>query len=293
MKFIPNAVSVRAGHAMLATQKNSPALLFAGGVIGVAGTVVLACRATLKVEEVLEDTQKKLLDVKTVQHERYSQTDRKQDLAIVYVQGAVKLGKLYGPAIILGSLSVAALTGSHNILTKRNAAVTAAYAAVDKAFKEYRSRVVEEFGEDKDREFRYGSEDRQVVVDTKQGAKVETITTVGGDVPSGYARFFDKLCPAWESVPEYNLNFIRCQQNWANDKLRARGHVFLNEVYDSLGIPRSHAGAVVGWSLKGTGDKEVDFGVFTGNQTTRDFVNGREGAILLDFNVDGVILEKI
>jgi hypothetical protein len=293
MRFVPNAVTVRAGSAVLATRTNSPALLFAGGIIGVAGTVVLACRATLKVEEVLEDTQKKLMDVKTVQHEKYSEGDRRQDLAIVYVRGAVKLGQLYGPAVVLGGLSVAALTGSHNILTRRNAAVTAAYAALEKGFKQYRERVIEEFGEDKDREFRHGSETRQVVEDTKQGPKVKTITTVGGDAPSIYARFFDQMCDPWDPVPEYNLIFIQCQQQWANDRLRAKGHVFLNEVYDALGIPRTKAGQVVGWSIKKGGDQFVDFGVFTGDQQARDFVNGRDGAILLDFNVDGIILEKI
>jgi hypothetical protein len=63
-----------------------------------------------------------------------------------------------------------------------------------------------------------------------------------------------------------------------------------------LGIDRSKAGSVVGWVItkEGTGDNFIDFGVFDGdNPRARDFVNGREGSILLDFNVDGVIYDKI
>jgi hypothetical protein len=119
---------------------------------------------------------------------------------------------------------------------------------------------------------------------------------VGPDDPSIYARFFDPTSPSWSKEPEYNLIFLKCQQNYANDLLKSRGHVFLNEVYDMLGMERSKAGAVVGWLLSKNGDTDnfVNFGVFDGReQVARDFVNGREGAILLDFSVDGVIYDGI
>jgi hypothetical protein len=71
--------------------------------------------------------------------------------------------------------------------------------------------------------------------------------------------------------------------------------VFLNEVYRAIGADHTQAGSVVGWILSDTGDNYIDFGVFNGQDgdRIRDFVNGREGAVLLDFNVDGLIWDKI
>ena len=194
----------------------------------------------------------------------------------------------------MGGLSIYALTNSHNILTKRNVALTAAYGALEKGFNEYRARVVDKYGEDEDRNLRYGTQEVEIV--DPETKKKKTVTRVGPDDPSIYARFFDPFSTSWNKEPEYNLFFLKCQQNYANDLLRSRGHVFLNEVYDMLGIPRSKAGAVVGWVLSENGETDnfVNFGVFDGRtDVARDFVNGLEGAILLDFNVDGVIYDKL
>ena len=113
---------------------------------------------------------------------------------------------------------------------------------------------------------------------------------------SEYARFFDELCPDWQKDPEYNLMFLRHMQNFATDKLRSKGHLFLNEVYDMLGIPRTKAGQVVGWiydEKNPNGDNYVDFGIFNSSRAdNRRFVNGCEPVIIIDPNVDGEILNK-
>jgi hypothetical protein len=291
MRYIPNSVTQKIGRQILLGRKHSPTILFAGGVVGAVASTVMACRATLKLDEVLKETRNQIEDVKTLNHGNYSDHDRRQDLTVLYVRGTVKVVKLYSPAIAIGALSIAALTGSHNILTKRNAGLTAAYAALEKGFKEYRQRVIDEFGEDKDCEFRYGAEPHEI--EDKKGNK-KTVKRVGPGGNSIYARFFDQLCPDWSPTPEYNMMFLKAQQNYANDLLRARGHIFLNEIYDMIGVERSKAGAVVGWVLDKPGDGFVDFGIFDkNNPRARDFVNGREGAILLDFNVDGIIYDKI
>lgn len=296
MSFVPAAISKTVARNSLVLQKNSPGLLFGAGIVGVIGSTVLACRATLKMEEVLDDAKDKLITAKSLQHKDYSETDRQKDITLIYVQTSVKIVRAYGPAIILGGLSIAALTSSHGILTRRNAGLTAAYAALEKGFEEYRSRVVEKYGEEEDRNLRYGS--RTEVV--KEGKVTHQITRVGTDEPSIYARFFDRdSSRSWDKVPEYNMIFLRCQQNYANDLLKSRGHVFLNDVYDMLGLKRSTAGSVVGWlgyqSKEGLGDDYIDFGIFSDRSSDCfvDFVNGFEGAILLDFNVDGIIYDKI
>jgi hypothetical protein len=281
---------LKISRGVLQTQKASPTILFGAGVVGVVASTVLACKATLKLESVLNGAEDTLNVIAELENEKYSDNDRRRDKAIVRTKTAVKVLKLYGPAITVGTIGVTCLAGSHKILTTRNAGLMAAYATLEKGFEEYRSRVLGELGEEKERELRYGHE-LQTVKD-EFGEKV--VKRVAAGEPSIYARFFDEVSPSWKKTPEYNFLFVRCQQNWANDMLKARGHVFLNEVYDSLGISRTKAGAVVGWVLHPDNDNFIDFGVFDGNnERARDFVNGREGSILLDFNVDGVILDQI
>jgi hypothetical protein len=174
----------------------------------------------------------------------------------------------------------------------------AAYKAVEQSFSDYRKRVVAEFGEEKDRLLKNGIKQSKVKVtelDEKGKTKTveETIESADPNDISQYARFFDESSINWTKTAEYNMMFLTTQQNFANDLLHSRGHIFLNEVYDMLGIPRSQAGAVVGW-VKGHGDDFVDFGIYDRESgKARDFVNGYERSILLDFNVAGVIYDLI
>lgn len=292
MRGISNALARNLGRKGLVLEKHAPTLLFGAGVAGMVGSTVLACQATLKVEAILHDAKRDLEMAKTIDHPNYSEKDRGHDVSVIYIRSAVKLARLYAPAIGMGVAAVGCLTKSHNMLAQRNAALTAAYIALEEGFQKYRERVIEDYGQDVDRNFRYGS--REVEELDAKGHK-KTVTRVGLDEPSIYAKFFDPSSSSWQTEPEYNLYFLRCQQNYANDMLRARGHLFLNEVYDSLGLPRTKAGAVVGWVMQSRrGDHFVDFGIFDGeDNNARDFVNGYEGSILLDFNVDGIIYDLI
>ena len=293
MKIAVGAITRVMARQSLRFEKNSPQILFAAGVAGSVCSTVLACKATLKLEEVLDVTKNNLDIARRLDDERYSEQDRKKDITLIYTRATVSVARLYGPAVVVGGLSIAALAQSNKILNQRNAALMAAYGALEKGFNEYRARVIEKYGEEDDRNFRYGTE-RVEIVDPETNRK-RTVTRVGPDGASIYARFFDPTSTSWSKEPEYNLVFLKCQQNYANDMLRARGHMFLNEVYDMLGIPRSQAGAVVGWVMTrdGSSDNYINFGIYDDEWNARDFVNGREGSILLDFNVDGVIFDKI
>jgi Family of unknown function (DUF6353) len=264
--------TVKIGRTILKVKKNSPGLMFGIGMVTMVGTVIVASRATLKLDETLKE------------HELVDNTRENK------IELAVNIGKLYAPAIILGGISVGCLTGSHIVLNKRNAALTAAYAALDKTYRDYRDRVREQFGDEKERELSFGVDKNTIVRDDTTNKVLEH----GPGKPSVYARFFDQTCPNWSPEWQYNRIFLDCAQNYCNDMLRGRGHIFLNEVYDMLGIDRTKAGSVVGWVLHGDGDNFVDFGIFDkNNERKRAFVNGIEGAVLLDFNVDGVIYDKI
>jgi Family of unknown function (DUF6353) len=298
LRYVPNGVSRIAGRTMLKTSQHSPTILFAAGVIGVVATAVVASRATLKLEAILDESQTKRNQAELLRsqdREDYTQEDYVKDVAVIYTRTTMEIAKVYGPAIVLGVFTIAALTGSHHILTKRNTALTMAYAALDRGFREYRQRVVNEYGESVDRRMRYDTEVHKITVDDNGKSKeLEVYRATKENDYSIYARFFDQLCQSFSPTPEYNRIFLSGQQAWFNNRLRARGHVFLNEVYDALGFERSQAGQVVGWLYNSDGDNFIDFGIYDDKrERARDFVNGREGAILLDFNVDGVIYDKI
>ena len=273
------------------------------GVVGVVRSLVWAGKATTKLSDVLEESKEQLDKIKEVAadpayEEKYSQDDAKKDTTITYVQTAMKVTKLYAPSVILCASSLGCLLASNNILKKRNAALSAAYMTVDKSFKEYRKRVADRFGEEVEKEIRYNIKAEEITKVDEDGNEVtETVKVMDGtDDPnsySDYARFFDESCAAWQNDAEYNLTFLKAQQQYANDLLKARGRLFLNEVYRMLGIDETKAGQVVGWVYNPdnpTGDNFVDFGIYNmQRERVRAFVNGYEPNILLDFNVDGVI----
>lgn len=293
MKYIPVSVTRTAGRSILQAKKNSPHIFFAGGVIGVGVSTFLACRATLKLDDTLDDFKSNVTNAKHLKHSAQLTTmkdDRQYqtDMAYVYIKGSAEILRLYAPSIVIGAISIGALTGSHVQLARRNTTMMGAFAAVAKAFDEYRERVKVELGDSREQNLYLGTTEHEVP--NEDGSK-EVVRMVDPNARSVYARFFDEYSANWEKSPELNRLFIQCQQNYANNLLQARGHVFLNEVYDMLGIERSQAGSVVGWLIGGDGDQFIDFGIF--EVINRNFVNGWERSILLDFNVDGVIYDKI
>lgn len=303
MRFIPESISRKIAQQSFTVSENSPKILFVGGVVGMIGSTVLACRATLQLEEALETVQADrsrahevydlVNDPKYHGDATYSEHEMRKDLTTIALRGVGQVAKLYAPSVLLGTASIFCLTKSHNILQERNLALTAAYAAVDTAFSKYRERVIDRYGEDTDRELRYDSEQIDIVDDeTGQILSTDRVTGAPG---APYARFYDEESSRnWSVDPDINLFFLRNVQNVMNDRLRSRGHVFLNEVFSDLGMSHTMAGALVGWRWnKGSGDDVIDFGIWEGTEVANDFFNGREGAILLDFNVDGPIYDKI
>lgn len=288
-------------------KKHSPEILVWAGVVGVVASTVMACKATLKVNDILDDTKEKVEKIKAVKEDpnyvlKYSEEDAKKDLTIVYTQTGVQLAKLYGPAIVLGAVSIGSILMSHKILSKRNVALAAAYATIEKGFKEYRGRVVERFGERIDYELKHNIKAKEIeetVVDEngneKTEKKVVDTIEINGIEYSEFAKFFDEYSSYWKESPEYNLTFLKQQERYANDKLKRNGYLFLNDVYDMLDIPRTQAGQIVGWvydEKNPMGDNYVDFGISdVYKEGCRKFVNGYEKSILLDFNVDGNILK--
>lgn len=315
MQVIKLGLAKIVGNKGLLLQKHSPEILVGIGIVGLISSTVMACKATRRIDTILNEADYNLEKIEEVKEQVadgklsnenglvvYSEKDYKKDITLVHVKKYADLAKLYAPAVILGGASIVCILSSHNIMQKRNVALMAAYKAVEQSFFNYRQRVIEEYGEHKDYLYRNGIREIEMTelpytdeAGKKHKAETKTVECYDPTQRSQYARFFDEACANWSKNPEYNLAFLRGQQNYANDLLRARGHIFLNEVYDMLGIDRCSAGAAVGWVLrKEGGDNFVDFGIYNAKDPqARRFVNGDERSILLDFNVDGVIWDLI
>ena len=286
----------------LVVKKHSPEILLGLGLTGVVVAAVMAAKATLKAPAIVKETKRKLIIAEgrlADDSGAVSTTEYNQVVAQIYAFSGLEFAKLYGPAVGIGVLSMASILSSHGIMKRREVGLIAGYNLLAEGFAAYRKRVVEELGPDVDRNYRLGiyesSTNEKVVNEdgtvTKQKTKV---MTVKDKTTSGFAKFFDEYSTQWQKSAETNLYFLRLQQNHANDMLRARGHVFLNEVYDMLGLPRTKEGSIYGWVMNGDGTTVIDFGIYNiENPAGRAFVNGYEKAILLDFNVTGIIWDQI
>lgn len=327
MKFdvskLTNAVSRNASKVGMKLTKVSPQIGMVVGTVAVIGGVVGACKATTKLSQIMEQPKKDLDDIHGsienpeeygLKPGEYTEKDANRDLFITYSKCAVSIAKLYALPVASIALGLGCFYGSHHIMSTRNAALAAAYASVDKSFKQYRDRVITRFGKEMDRELRYDIKSEtfeKTTVDGKGKEKVvkETVEVVS-DNPADYsefARFFDSDCKEWEDDPEYNMMFLKGMQARANDLLKVKGHLFLNEVYEMLGMQPSKAGQIVGWTYnketgesrtidengEPVGDGFVDFGIFESRRANRRFVNGYEPVILLDFNVEGNVLDLL
>lgn len=292
-------------------KKHSPEILAVTGVIGIVTSAVMACKATTKVNDIVDEA-KETIDkihesvgkgLHTSDGEEYTEEIAKKDLTITYVQTGLKFIKLYGPAVALGVASIGCMLGSNHILRKRNIALAAALTNVATSFKEYRGRLVDRFGKDLDRELRFGIKAKEVeeTVTDENGKETTVKKTVDVVDPntahSMYSIVFCEGNTGWTRNAELNKVFLIQQQNWANDKLKMNGILTLNEVYDMVGAPRTAYGQIAGWVYtddSSIGDNFVDFGIFdVNNEKACDFVNGREKSIILDFNCIGNILDYI
>ena len=302
MRFIPKAVSTTAAKTVFKARKNSPTILFVGGVVGVVTAAVLASRATLHLEDVISEHEKDMVrvDEAGVQGEELQKVT-----TLVYTKSAMGVLRLYAPAVTVGVISIACLTKSHRILNERNAALAAAYTTLDQAFRVYRERVRDTLGDEHDQQFMFGMRDK-VVIDESDGKSPKKVTTkvVADTLGNPYARFFGEYNidgnrnHMWSQNRDANLMTLKAQERMLNIDLQARGHVFLNEVYDRLGMPRSQIGSRVGWLRQDNpdaGDGFIDFGIFSDEDRDkyRNYRIGVGEAVLVDFNVDGDIWNKI
>lgn len=255
------------------TKKNSPHIFFTAGIIGSVASTILACRATMKLQPILD---KMSDDIDTLDGDVHHTDDEYVEMyKWVWVDGAWEITKLYAPAVLVHILAVAALSGSHVQMARRNGALVATLVAANQSFKSYRDRIGEEIGEEQEAEI-YNHVDRGLV-DPSQFNK--------------FTRIFNEDASGWHHDMEINRNFLHFCQDLSNELLHRKGVVFLNEIYDMLGFPHTREGMIYGWILGGEGDDFIDFGLM--EAVNSRFINGLEKSVVLTFNVDGVLSDYI
>jgi hypothetical protein len=290
---LPGMVTRVMGTGKLSLQKQTPAILTGAGVVGFIASSALLMRATHKAQPAIVDFQVDLAKAKMhAEDDEYTEKETQKAVTKVYAEHSLVLLKLYGPGLAIGSAAIVCVIAGHGMMAKRQASLVAAYTGLDAAYRAYRARVREEFGDEKEKELFYDV--KQMRIFEPDGPEEGTVVIDHDDrMPSPYARFFDPTNPNWTKTPEYNLMFLRSIQDWANDNLRAHGYLFLNDVYKELGLEKSQAGQLVGWKYDPDNkniDSFVDFGLYMiGDECNRSFVNIIEPTVLLDFNVDGLI----
>jgi len=313
IKIIKDGIARSFGRNTLIVRKYSPEILLGVGIIGGVVSAIMAAKATLKMNELSISIEEERAEIELAEEEgktesgkSYSKEDYTRDLGIHYVQTILKFAKLYGPSVGVGALSIVSILASHGIMTNRQIALIAAYNLINEGFKSYRERVVEELGEQVDKDYFLGLRDEEhteTITDSEgKKTKIKKVTkTRNLTSKSIYSRFFDESNSQYQKDRLLNKAFLQAQQNYMNDVLNIRGHIFLNEVYEALGFPHTKEGAIVGWVLKSTKEMKkdsrdgyVDFGLYdVENDPGREFINLTNPTILLDFNVDGIIFDLI
>lgn len=324
-------IAIKSAGAMMSkakffVNKNAPHIWLVAGIGFIIGGTVWACHASRKLDDrfdahtdamdeieqeydvefnsIGEHTDEdgnlvKLSDEEFAKLSLAAENTYKKNVAKQTIMTGITIARDYAPAVIMIACGIGMVVNGHHILSKRNAALLTAYKTLDDTFTKYRSRVVNKYGSEVDEELYTGrtyiEQTKTEVGEDGKKTKVKEKVPVVGETLSPYARFFDESSTQWQKSPDYNHTFLVCQQNAANDMLRARGHLFLNEVYKMLGLPESPTGAICGWILPedadplAEGDNYVDFGF----QLNHAFVNGTEKSVLLDFNCQGMIYDLI
>ena len=288
--------------AQLTVRKHSPEILMVAGVIGTVAGAVMACKETLELGDVLDECKQEKMELEEqyAMCEEYSEDALKKDQVKLTIKQAAKIVKLYAPSVIMEVTSIGVIFASNDIMRKRNASMAAAYATLNSMYKRYRQNVIESYGEEVDKDMRFGVKHEKVTEIDEDGNKVKIDARIvdldnTALAISDYSRFFQMGCKGFDaSSGRYNLLYLKGIQAMFNNKLIADGYVMLNDVYRELGFDTIPEGWSIGWVYDESnpiGDNYIDFGLYEARNKNQRAVNDWEPVILMDFNVDGNLYE--
>lgn len=287
------------------TKKASPNIMIGAGIVLGGVSIGLAINSTYKEmdgiiyrhEKELDKIKKMqmLMDSGSVKPEEFNTEQMAQVKLKVKFDLVRDIFKAYWPTLVTAVAGASLILGGTHILNKRHATAVAAVAAIEESFRKYRETNREEIGEEKEAAIYKKSTDSikelKKVNQPKDGHNTPSL-----DSDDVYGRYFDAYNINWTKDPSWNYTFLKDTQAFANQKLKACGHVFLNDVYRLLGYDDTEVGQLVGWRLNGDGDGFVDFGLPSQNDFDNELAlsnSADTGDFELHFNVDGVIYHEI
>lgn len=283
--------------------KHAPTILSITASAGVIATGYLAWKAGTRFEDVEGrdwDRRKECLkNADIIPDEDVPKIERKN--RILFILDTVRT---VAPAAIVGAATITMIYFSNSISKKRLAAMGAAYATLQTAFDGYKRTMVEALGKEsvdkilKPKLPNVGKSAEEILSSDNKSDAANVSDAVVNSLKalSPYARIIaEESSTCWDPNEDYTSQNLAAVQLWANRRLERKGHLFLNEVFDQLGLSRTREGAVVGWLKNGEGDNYVSFGDFdasiyrvpSGDYTRVD------SNFIVDFNVDGVIWDRI
>ena len=284
--------------AVNSVKEMSPQILTGVGITGLLISGIIAVFAT---KDKLPDIQMEHeVELDKIREKDADEDSKKKESKKEKGHYVLKLVEIYAPSVVLAGASIGCILKGNDILQKRNVALAAAYATIDNAYQEYRKRVIVKYGEDADKELRFGGEQRKIEVvetdETGKEKKVKKTAMVTGPDLSGYARYFAYgESTAAEPNIDYNEMFLKGMQKTYNQMLKLKGVVFLNEVYESLGYKRTEAGQSVGWIYDREnddhGDNYIDFRIEEVYRECPDRPGTFDKVIIIDPNVDGNVMD--
>lgn len=281
-------------------KKNSPGIMVVFGIIGTIASTILACRATVKAKPVVEEHKKKSKMIKESYEKReFTEKEKNRKVTKLYFETGKKIVKLYAAPLGIMLVSMASFVGSYKTQNSRLATSAAAYAAALETMRGYRNRVAEKLGAEEEREL-WIKPTREELMKASKEAK-ENEEEKGNKRrkkeqyhPGRFARIVDEGCPLWDENPEFTLWSLRAAETTANHLLEVRRFLFLNDVYDILGFERTKEGAIVGWIYDPAVIHKIDFGIYDFRDPQKSkFLDGSEPNVIIDFNVDGVIVNNM
>lgn len=290
----------KAQKAGFKIQQKSPEIFLGLGIASMAGALAVTVVATVKAHDILDDHKEHLVNINEAADDAdnttYDANDLAHDTKLAYARLAKKLVLAYGPAVMLAGTSMFCFCKGQSILKARNAALSTALAGVTDQFRRYREKVIDKYGAEVDEEMRYA-----VANETVKGedGKKHTVRTMSSEVAGygPYARVFDDTNTNWQGSVAYVKQWLEGCEAHCNAILNGRGVLYLNEVYDMLGFDRTPVGQTHGWVYDPRRDVDtnwVDFGMKDfAKPNSKAWQLGETDVIILDFNVDGYILDKV
>lgn len=269
-------------------KKYAPELLLGGALVSGTACIITASKATLKAKNSMDAHKERKLEIATkADSEIITSEEAKDEMRKEIVKVGLELAKEYAIPFSLYAATIGCVFGSYKVQKSRLQALSTTLAAMSAAYSSLVMRL------------KNGAENGLTAEEVLQGKFVcnvenedgtveELTTTVDNPYDSPFKFRFDKYSTVWNPHHCSNETILMSELNWCNNLLQIQGYLFLNDVLDRLGIPRTKAGQILGWRTNGDGDGYVDFGVV--DCATLTGARYDDNAFELNFNVDGDIL---